>query len=1079
MKKLFFFSGVAVVLSLLISGICLPAEKSPPLILKHADELQTNLDEENIITNLFGNVWFEHGDLILKSQQAVWYKSAGQVVLTGGVEVQDSTRTLNAQRVVYYQKTGKTVATGSVRLFERKDKVEITGNKGEYDKEKKYAVFTESPKLTVNPEKGDSSLIVTAKKLEYSKNEEIGIATDSVKIRKNRLTATCQKATWYNQENVIILSGSPQARQDQDEVTGDSMQLFLAENRLQRIEVSGRAKASQKLYDSLSARFNESFLTSQKVLFYLQDEKVREVKAINQATSLYLPSSADTLDLTKNETSGDTIQIYIDSSRVERVLVKGGAQGRYFFIPEERKGETLAREDTVYYSAASIDYNVNENLIALTSGSTLKLGNLSLNSARIGYDLKDEILTAEGEKQVIDEETLLVNTPVLNDGQEDIYGQKMIYHLQTRQGKIITGKTKFEKGFYYGKSFYKIGEDEFLAHKGEFTTCDIQEPHYHFSSSKMKLITEDKVIAKPVVLYIADIPIAGLPFYVFPIKPGRHSGFLTFDVGNFTGVNRFIRNLGYYWAVSDYMDLETALDVYEKEGIVIKGLYRYAIWNLLSGQVWGSFKRDSQWEFPSYTQRREYRWDLNFNHSQDISPTLKLAGSGTFLSDNSYYRDFNLNPVERRNRVLRSQLNVSKRWSQAGGNIAFAQEHYLDSDIKTLNLPGLSFNKSTAPLFPPQAKQDKTETRWYNSIYYTFNTNWRNFVNIAADTFADVDSTKKFVTADHSASLSFNPKLFGFLNWQQRVNFRESWYYIFKTNVSQNAAVLTENPARSGSVNFGLGASTNLYGTFPVTAFGLQGLRHTFTPAVSFNYQPRFDKHQDLRRFTGVGPPSSKVQSMAFSAGNAVTVKTKKEKKLNLFTLNFNSGYNFLAAIRKLAPLQTVFRSRAVPNLDLQFDATHDFYDPSGADLNLFNPRLQSFSVTTNFNYQFKSARKADTVAAEGNATPREDLKFSLSHRYSENKQIGNIAKSHWVNFSTDFWATKNWKISYSARYDIFNQEMADQTMEIYRDLHCWEGRITWIPSGFREGFYFRINIKALPEIKLEKGGAGLGTPFY
>ena len=63
--------------------------------------------------------------------------------------------------------------------------------------------------------------------------------------------------------------------------------------------------------------------------------------------------------------------------------------------------------------------------------------------------------------------------------------------------------------------------------------------------------------------------------------------------------------------------------------------------------------------------------------------------------------------------------------------------------------------------------------------------------------------------------------------------------------------------------------------------------------------------------------------------------------------------------------------------------------------------------------------------------------------------------------------------------YDIVKQEMADQTIEIYRNLHCWEGRITWIPSGFREGFYFRINIKALPEIKLEKGGTGLGTPFY
>jgi len=1078
MKRLHTHLGVVIFISLIFFIESQAKEKPPPLVLKHADELQTNLDEENMITNLYGKVWFEHGDLSLKSQRAVWYKSAGQVVLTGGVEVRDSTRTLNAERVVYYQNTGKAVATGEVRLFESKDKVLITGQRGEYDKEKKYAIFTENPKLIANPEQGDSSLTVTAKKMEYYKEDEIGIASDSVKIHKNRLNATCTKATWYNRDSLIVLSGFPVAKQDEDEVLGDSMQLYLSENRLQKIEVTGKARASQKLYDSTTARFNESFLNSQKVVFRLENERVKEVTAINQATSLYIPTSKDTLQLTKNETSGDTIQISIDSSQVRRVLVKGGAQGRYFFIPEERKNDTLAREDTVFYNAASIDYQVDQDLIALQGGSTLKLGNLSLASAAIEYDLKNELLTASGEKQEVNGESVYVGTPVLNDGKEDIFGQRMVYNLNTQQGKIQTGKTKFEKGFYYGKSFYKIGEKEFLASQGEFTTCDQNEPHFHFSSSRMKLITEDKVIAEPVVLYIGQVPIAALPFYVFPIKPGRHSGFLTFDIGNFTGVNRFIRNLGYYWAISDYMDLESALDIYEEEGVVFKGTYRYAIRHLLSGQIWGSFKRDSNWDLFTYTQSVNYRWDLNFNHTQDISPTVKLAGSGSFQSDRSYYRDFNLNPAERRNRVVRSQVNLSKRWTQAGANISFTQDFNLDSDVKTLYLPNLSYNRFSAALFPVQTKDTKTEQKWYNSIYYTFNSNWRNFVNLAKDT-AGVDSTKKHLTADHSGSLRFNPKLFGFLSFNQTIGFRESWYYVFETNVSQNAGVLTEKPARAGSVSFGFGASTNLYGTFPVTALGLQGLRHTFSPSVTFNYQPKFDQHQDLKRFTGVGSSASKIQSMSFAAGNAVAVKTKKEKKLDLFTLNFTSGYNFLASAHKLAPLTTVFRSRAIPNLDLQFDATHDFYDPSGTDLNLLNPRLQSFSITTNFSYQQKAARTSDTTATLDYSTVREGLKFNFSHRYSENKILGNIAKNHWLNLGTEFWATKNWKVSYSARYDIVKQEMADQTIEIYRDLHCWEGRITWIPSGFREGFYFRINIKALPEIKLEKGGAGLGTPFY
>jgi len=1070
--------AVAVTLAVASFSLSGAQQKSSPLVLKHADELQTNLDEENTITNLYGNVWFVHGDVSLKSQQAVWYQSAEQVVLLGNVELEDSTRTLNAERVVYYQKTGKAVATGEVRLLERKDKVLISGQKGEYDREKKYAIFTESPKLVVRPEQAESSLTVGAKKLEYYRQDEIGIASDSVVITKGKLKANCQKATWYNQQDLIILSGSPNAKQDQDEVLGDSMQLHIVDNKLQSIEVIGNAKASQKLYDSTTASFNESFLTSQKVIFHFQDEKVKEVTAVNQATSLYIPSTEDTLDLTKNETSGDTIQIFIDSSQVKRVLVKGGAQGRYFFIPEESKRDTLPAEDTVFYNASDIDYNVEKSMIALTGGSSLKLGNLSLSSSAIEYNVKDEILTASGETKESAAETLLADTPVLNDGKEDITGQRMVYDLKTRQGKIETGKTKFEKGFYYGKRFYKIGEDEFLASKGEFTTCDLDEPHFHFSSKQMKLITEDKVIAKPVVLHIGEVPIAGLPFYVFPIKPGRHSGFLTFDVGNFTGVNRFIRNLGYYWALSDYMDWETALDIYEEQGVVIKVNYRYAIRHLLSGQIWGSFKRDSEWDLATYTKNVNYRWDLNFSHNQEISPSTKLSGSGTFISDNSYYRDFNLNPVERRNRVLRSQLNLSQRWNGAGASLALEQQHNLDLQTKTYTLPAFNFNKFSAPIIPPKTKEGETG-KWFNYIYYNFNSTWRNFISEAKDT-AGVDSTKKYMTAEHSGSINFNQKVFGILNFGPRVSFREAWYYVLKSNQSNSAGVLTENPARAGSVNFNLTASTNLYGAFPITAFGLAGMRHTFTPSVGFNYQPESNRHKEIRQFTGVGPSASEVQNMSFSAGNVVHLKTKSDKKIELFNLSFSSGYNFLASSRKLGLLRTSLRSKAIPKLDLQFGSTHDFYDPSGTDLNLLGPRLKDFAITTNFSWQKKTERTTESAPADTEYTkPRDGLKFSVSHRYSENKTLGAFSKVHWLNFSTEFWATRNWKISYQARYDVAAEQMAEQIVEVYRDLHCWEGRINWIPSGFREGFYFRINIKALPEIKFEKGGSGLGTPFY
>ena len=81
----------------------------------------------------------------------------------------------------------------------------------------------------------------------------------------------------------------------------------------------------------------------------------------------------------------------------------------------------------------------------------------------------------------------------------------------------------------------------------------------------MKMIENDKLIARPVVFHVEQIPILALPFYIFPLKKGRHSGFLPFSFGKFEKGERFVRNVGYYWAASEYFDLMSAMDYFEEK----------------------------------------------------------------------------------------------------------------------------------------------------------------------------------------------------------------------------------------------------------------------------------------------------------------------------------------------------------------------------------------------------------------------------------------------------------------------------------------------------------------------------------
>jgi hypothetical protein len=99
-----------------------------------------------------------------------------------------------------------------------------------------------------------------------------------------------------------------------------------------------------------------------------------------------------------------------------------------------------------------------------------------------------------------------------------------------------------------------------------------------------------------------------------------------------------------------------------------------------------------------------------------------------------------------------------------------------------------------------------------------------------------------------------------------------------------------------------------------------------------------------------------------------------------------------------------------------------------------------------------------------------------ISHRFSKTWGGG---ENHWVSTSLRLPLTKHWLLNYLNRYDFSEKKITEQTFELYRDMHCWEGRFTWIVSGYRQGYYFRINIKALPAIKIEKSQGGIREIFF
>ena len=166
----------------------------------------------------------------------------------------------------------------------------------------------------------------------------------------------------------------------------------------------------------------------------------------------------------------------------------------------------------------------------------------------------------------------------------------------------------------------------------------------------------DKVIAKPVILYIGKMPGLALPFYVFPIRKERHSGFLLpqLELGISEGEGRFVRNFGYYWAPSDYWDASVWADYYEQTKWIGHVETSYKRRYVLSGNVKASFMQELL-----YNKRR---WDLRFSHRQELGRVWTAGASGDFRSDATYASDSNQTIQESVNRSLHSQL-----WVRGGG----------------------------------------------------------------------------------------------------------------------------------------------------------------------------------------------------------------------------------------------------------------------------------------------------------------------------------------------------------------------------------------------------------------------------
>ncbi len=788
---------------------------------------------------------------------------------------------------------------------------------------------------------------------------------------------------------------------------------------------------------------------------------------------------------------------------------------------------TAGGVDTVvnYSSSDSIVYSLSTRTMALYSNSQIKYQKMELQAARIDINWDSSILSAFGIPDSTDTTKMRqLGAPVMNDQGEIYNGKELGYNFKTKRGRIQVADTKLDEGFYHGDRLKKVEQSVLFVEDGRYTTCDNPDPHYYFFSPKMKVTLQDRVIAEPVYMYISDVPVFWFPVAVFPNKGGRRSGIIAPAIAEDARHGRLLRHAGYYWAISDYMDVNLVADLYTKGSWALSSNYQYNLRYYFSGGLSGEYRKMLVGDPSDQDYRKDISYTAHIRHNQEINPTTRLNVNFSFASNNSYKNTIDINQALSQD--ITSNATLSKSWEGTPNSMSVnisRRQNLINGNINE-TMPSISFNHSQSyPLRFGSKSVSSSDAAWYEMIGMSYNA---NFTNNKAKVQRELDSVKvqidgrdtiktvekyefdRYYKLSQGVGINISPKL-GYFTISPSMNYSDERSFTDNDIPTVNDGLLLTKKyqkwGRRGTFSSGISASTKLYGIVQPNILGVAAMRHTFSPGLSFMYS---------KQIIGENLPP-KQMTMNFSVGNNFEMKTnpseegKEGKKIQLLNLSSGISYNFSADSLRFSDINVNYRTGISNIVDIGGGAVFDLYKleqigPSTykkVNKFLINEegrlaRMKSFSISMSTSLSGDKKKSGGETSLADSTEQRKPVsgyyglrkqeeepdfsipwRLSLSWDYSENKVPPSRYRSSNVRGNLEFNLTENWKFSMNGGYDIINKEFVIPQINISRDLHCWIMNFSWVPIGTYRNYQFEIRLKApqLQDIKITKSGSASG----
>ncbi|WP_299012442.1 putative LPS assembly protein LptD [uncultured Polaribacter sp.] len=694
-------------------------------------------------------------------------------------------------------------------------------------------------------------------------------------------------------------------------------------------------------------------------------------------------------------------------------------------------------EDLITHVAT--DYtiqNAKTKKVTLYNEANIKYTDIDLKAGIIIVDYTKNTLFAKG---IIDS-TGYVQKPIFRQGSEESEQDSIIYNFKSKKAIIYGLKTKQGEMFTYGEKTKRVNDSTIYVRKIRFTTSEKKNPDYYIGTNKAKIVPGKKIIVGGSQLYIVDIPTPlFIPFAYFPITETSVSGFLVpaFDTGSSDRGIGF-QNGGYYFAISDYVDLGITADVFSNGSWGLRANSNYNKRYRFNGAFNFNFENNISGIRGFDDFRKSNNFNIRWSHNQDAkaSPNSRFTASVNLGSSRFFRESQNqFNIAQTQTNSFNSSVNYNKTFVGTPFNLNVTATHQQNTNTEqiTMTLPSLNLNMNRVY---PFAGKNGVQKNPIQKLGFNYTLDGQYLINTTDDDFL---TAKMFETAragmQHRTGTNTNFKAFRYFTVSPSINYEEVWQfdYIQKEYDATRNVVVTDTLRGFKSFreyNTGVSLATNIYGTFPFKKGRLKGIRHTFRPSISYSYRPDFEAQHIRRVRSGNNPddfeeytpfdqgifgrPGAGVSnSIGITLNNVLEAKMapkdpdsdeEDEKITILNNLNFNSNYNIAADSLRWAPVTfsagtRLFKNKLAINLNGTLDPYKVVASSSGAPIriNQFNSgifRLANANLSANYSISSADFKKDGNKKEKENRDPNNTTdvigaNIDPTNRFANRNQLG------------------------------------------------------------------------------------------